>query len=978
MTDRTPARQVNTARDRGTVFAVQDGDLHIHQRIGTHFIDELSFGEVALSGDEQPSRLLNASNRVVSFTGREEEIAELTAWRDGGAAVAVRLVHGAAGQGKTRLAFRFAELSQRHGWVVCRARHSRDVTVRQVEIPAGNELVASRRLLVLVDYAERWPLSDLLALLHDQRLHGGPALRVLLLARPLDNWWYALTYRLSQSLGIDADSVELEPVGGTRAGSAEAFTVARSCFARALGVTEPVTVPPHVEGSVLTIHMAALAHVLAVRDGEAPPTGLRDLSAYLLSRERSHWQAMSDNKRIESVPQVLGRAVFVAALTRALDYPAAAEAVQSAAVADSPAAAGRVLDDHAMCYPPLDPDTRLEPLYPDLLAEDFVALQTPGHGIPRFRADPWTGTALLGLMNAGPRGVGTALPLLIEAAPRWPHLVDRLLVPLLRQRPQLAVDGGAPALLAVAAAREIPLDVLASIETLLPGDPPDDLCTGIAAVTERIVEDLARNVIDAVQAVRILQRLGSRLFDAGRVTEGLARLTEAVEATRRLVAGDRAVHAGRLEFALRTVGRAHIRVGNWPEAATSLSEAVGLWSKDGLGATLSAAEIATCLSELSLALWHTGEGPSSLSIRHRAIAHLRRLVAAHPEHRITLVRALVQQAEQLRQDSRTRASLDALDEAVKLLRALATNAEPGLELDFAAALLGRAKTLKSLDRLPEAEHAAENAVRILQRHAGLNISYDHDLALALTVESQILAALRRLPEAIEKQRTANAIHRRLVRINAARHELGLIRGLIDFARLCHELGQQADDTLRALGDAVRLTRASSLDAVTRNRLLRAANAVSADLLDASGRHTEADAVRQQAARQQSRTRRFLEPTELDRKRGRRLSSLPPRIAGIAAGHWSSPEIAAALATIDIERWDGLKEMFRDFDAGTVRECVLLIVRYQELASRPGTVRSLALLMDTYFTESEITGEVLPRATPDVAAALRSEENLFWI
>ncbi|MBW6438766.1 hypothetical protein KZ829_34065 [Actinoplanes hulinensis] len=476
--------------------------------------------------------------------------------------------------------------------------------------------------------------------------------------------------------------------------------------------------------------------------------------------------------------------------------------MQSTAVADSPAAATRVLDDHAMVYPPQDPDTRLEPLYPDRLAEDFVALQTPGHGVPAFHPDPWAGSALRDLMSAGPRGVSTALPLLVEATPRWPHLVDRLLVPLLRERPQLAIEGGAPALLAIAAARQIPLDVLTSIETLLPSDPPDDLCTGIAAITERLVKDLAGNSIDAVQAVRVLQRLGSRLFDSGRVTEGLALLVEAVAATRRLVAENRAVHARRLEFSLRTVGRAHIRVMNWTDAAAALGEAIGLWSSDDLGSALSGAEIATCLSELSLALWHTGEGSASLSTRHRAIAHLRRLVTAHPDYRITLIRALVQQAEQLRRGKHGQASLEALDEAVDLLRAVAGDGA-GLEVDLAAALLGRAKTLTALRRLVEAQHAASGAVRILRSHAGLNISYDQDLARALEVETTILAALRRLPEAIDAQAKAIGIHRRLTRINATRYGLPLATELVDFARLCLDAGQHQDG-LDALTEVVGL------------------------------------------------------------------------------------------------------------------------------------------------------------------------------
>lgn len=287
MSDDASARQLNLARDNAAVYAVQDGDLHIHQRIGTHHIDEMSFQPGPPVADDQPSRLLNAGNQVVDFTGREREIEGLAAWRDGPAGVAVRLVHGGAGQGKTRLAHRFAELSRAAGWITLRARHSRDVAVHPIEVGQADALAAYGRVLVLVDYAERWPLSDLLALLLDRRLHGGPTLRVLLLARPLGNWWHALTHRLSEALGVHADREELSPLGATDDDSRHVYRVASACFARVLGARDPGLAPPEIQGSVLTIHMAALAGILATRQGDDPPTDPDHLSAYLLARERS-------------------------------------------------------------------------------------------------------------------------------------------------------------------------------------------------------------------------------------------------------------------------------------------------------------------------------------------------------------------------------------------------------------------------------------------------------------------------------------------------------------------------------------------------------------------------------------------------------------------------------------------------------------------------------------------------------------------
>ncbi|MFF5082566.1 hypothetical protein ACFY36_36445 [Actinoplanes sp. NPDC000266] len=958
-------QQVNIAGDAATLLAVQNGDLHVHQRIGTHFIDELSFGAVTMPSGQQPSRLLNAGNRVVRFTGRERELAELTAWRDAGAAMAVRLVHGGAGLGKTRLAHRFAELSHGAGWVTVRARHSRDAVIQPVEVAAGNALVAVKPLLVVVDYAERWPLSDLLALLLDRRLHAGRALRILLLARPLSAWWDALTYRLAEALGVHADSTELTTLDTARIGYREVFEVARECFARALTVAEPGGHVPEIEGSFLTVHMAALAHVLAVAHGETPPTDPGQLSAYLLSRERSHWQSMYDNdRRVESSPQVMGRTVYVAALTRSLDYASAVPVLKAVTVAEGADVAGRILADHAMCYPPHDPDTVLEPLYPDRLAEDFVALQTPGHPVGGFRPDPWAGGALGALLAHDARSAGTALPLLIEAARRWPHLSAEQLVPVLRKHPELAVRAGAAALSAIASAPTMPLDVLVAIESAFPAEPTTDLHAGIAAITERLASEVAGHTGDPVRTIALAVKLGWRRLDSGRVKDGIALLTEAVAIARQLIDNDRAAHAAQFEFAVRSLGLAHARAKDWAPAADRLGEAVGLWADGRARCTPSAEDVAACLADLSLALWHQGRGTSSLSVRHRAIAQLRRLVAVDGRHRLTLIRVLVQQADQLRHGDRREDALDAIDEALDLLRAVAGNAGAGLELDFAAALLGRAKTLQSLGRTDEAAFAVSGAVEVFRRLAEVNVLYDDDLAQARQVEASIHAGRRRWREALDAQAETVAIRRRLVRISAERHGLELMHAQIRFARICHDGGSRTDAALAALDEVIEMARAPRY-ADVRDRLVLTARSIGADLLDAAGRHTDADAVRGQMHRPAPPKQAPSAPGDVI-KEARTIGNLAPYLARIRLEQLPSREVAALILAIR-PGYDWFDLMFR----GLLPDKRLTIVKW--------LMRDDALLGDTmllgYLTpllraipDSDLV-PILDRSTPATAAAV---------
>jgi tetratricopeptide (TPR) repeat protein len=995
VTGSVPSRQQNIAYDNATIIAAQGGGrIDVHQRIGTHLIDELSFGAVPPLADEQPSRLLNASNRVVRFTGRHREMAKLEAWRDDAAAVAVRLVHGGAGQGKTRLAHRFAELSGAAGWITLRARHGRDIAVRPLDVQPGNAVVTASPILVVVDYAERWPLSDLLALLVDRRLHRSRALRVLLLARPVGNWWHALTHRLSIDLGVEARSVELAALGASHTDSQHAFEVARSCFAEALRVAVPEGPAPDLEGSILTIHMAALAHVLAVRIGDIPPSDPGELSAYLLARERSHWQSMYDNdRRVESTPQVLGRAVHVAALTRSLDFEAAVTALKSATVADSAASAARVLDDHAMCYPPHDPNTLLEPLYPDRLAEDFVALQTPGHRIDGFRSDPWAAGAPRALLDHGAASPAAVLPLLIDGARRWPHLPESQLLPLLRERPELAVQAGSPTLSALAAAPWMPAEVLSAIESVLPVDPPADLHAGIAALGERLAAELPQQTDDPVRAVAALLKRGRRLINSGRIADGIRLLTTAV-ATARLLTADE--HPIELERALRVLGRAHVQAENWVAAAAALGEVIGVWNNHGAHVRPPADEIARCLTDLSLALWQQGIG-ESLAVRHRAIVQLRRLVATDPRHRLTLARVLVQQAEQFLELDRYRDSLEAIEDAARLLGEVAGDAGAWLEPDFAAALLGRARTLQSLRQLAGAAAAASAAVRVLEQLAQRNVAYDKDLAGALGTEAAVLAGLGRWTDAIGAQEKATSIFRRLHGINGTRYSTGFAQALTNFGRICRDAGHRHDAALRALGEAIGLVRSSQETAAVKTRLLIDAESIGADLFDASGRHQEADALRKttrqrrpagrppqsprpaparEPAPQSRREPEWSAKGEQDaRQYAREIAVLDPHAATLRLERFTPHNIAVILLAID-PRYEWLAPVFNGLEPVKKYAVLREFTWFSGLTEHPVILRFVGkqLLNRTTEHETQYARSVLEDATPAVIAGVLSHED----
>ncbi len=246
---------------------------------------------------QQPSYLLDAQRQVVPFRprSRDAELATLTAWRDDSSArVSLRLVHGPGGQGKTRLASRFASHAHAAGWMVAQAVDKHPGLRGRLNHELNLSSVSGMGLLVVVDYAERWRLPVLVQLVGDLVVDDADRqVRVLLLARPGQRWWEDLRSELGRSCVEVAEPLELGPFAKPGVERIGAFDQAVEAFTQALGAPAARIPPPrdvaHPDyGTPLVLHMAALAAVCAHRDGEAVP-GREELSAFLLEHERRGW-----------------------------------------------------------------------------------------------------------------------------------------------------------------------------------------------------------------------------------------------------------------------------------------------------------------------------------------------------------------------------------------------------------------------------------------------------------------------------------------------------------------------------------------------------------------------------------------------------------------------------------------------------------------------------------------------------------------
>ena len=373
-----------------------DGDVTIitdqpAYRVSAAMVTPLPLSQVdALA---QPSRLLLPRHQIVPFAGREPVLEDLASWIRAEATVAVRLIYAAGGQGKTRLVTEVAARCARAGWTVWQVTQN---TTPEVESSIGLPMGA---VLAVVDYADRWPFASLLRLVTQlQQLHlaGATVVRLLLVARSTGYWWSALADRIDSELQVIADELALGSLTA-EIDLRKMFATAAARFAEHLGIENSHWPPPPIlDGpafkQVLAVHMAALATVDAHRCGDSPPTQPHGLSAYLLRRECSHWQHLHSrtDHPLHTTPQVMHRAAYTAALTGATPRPIAHQAMIRSTLAADVSAADRIIDDHRICYPPADPNTVLEALHPDRLAEDLIALSTPGHNCHTSLIDDWT------------------------------------------------------------------------------------------------------------------------------------------------------------------------------------------------------------------------------------------------------------------------------------------------------------------------------------------------------------------------------------------------------------------------------------------------------------------------------------------------------------------------------------------------------------------------------------------------------------
>ena len=236
-----------------------------------------------------PLQLIKARTGIVPFTGRDK-LAKLTDWankqpEEGREDLAVAVVTGVGGSGKTRLAAELCSKLEKTGWVA-------GFVPKTTELSEAELIWLTRvesHLLLVLDYAEESHKEELTRLLRRLRERGAPT-RVVLTARSAGAWLDDLLKDdvLSGAMAQGLRRFELPRQAET---STKMAKRAAKRFARYLETPEPVDVEIPQNSRWTTLDFVLHGWLIASEvDAANLPSSRERLYEDILRREIKYWQ----------------------------------------------------------------------------------------------------------------------------------------------------------------------------------------------------------------------------------------------------------------------------------------------------------------------------------------------------------------------------------------------------------------------------------------------------------------------------------------------------------------------------------------------------------------------------------------------------------------------------------------------------------------------------------------------------------------
>jgi tetratricopeptide (TPR) repeat protein len=763
---------------------------------------QAAWDAVAEPTDQRPqgglTALLNPDRGVVDFTGRSNEVDTLRAWCASAPRCSVRVLVGACGVGKTRLALKIAKEWEARG------REWRHVGLGKEDgaVTAARHVTSGPVLLVL-DYAEtRTQLESLL----QQVLNDPGSIRVLLVARSLGEWWDQLTERSAAAVSrllTEAEPLYLATSISDDLSDANLVKAAVPYFADALGVRVPPDVKfqlPDSRVPVLVLHTAALVAVLrsAAKSSNALPVVVTEgLADELLNHEARYWRRTAESAGLPDEGALLKPIVAAAVLLGADNQEEAADLV--ARVPELADASVAVRYKWARWLYGLYPgaDGKLGSLQPDLLAERHVVQQLS-------RNANFARSCLAGLTS---RQAERALMVLTRA---WAHQAraEQLIAAALNDDlATFAIPAADVAIrtksklgqLLAEAFCDAPVssDALALLaHALLPYPlpyPSTVLADAYIALVNRVLVTLSGDEDPGVLA-EWQARAGQVLYSANHPADALPHAQKAVAAYRVLAKTDPNRYLPDLALSLRALCVPLAQLGPQADAVPIAKEAVTVYGKlatDDPGRYL--LDLARSLNNLGSTLADLRQPANALPMFREVAVILQRLPPDSPDLDLALARSRANLGITFSQLGRFADALPLAEEAVSRFRELATANPDRHRPDFAEALTNLAVPLSQLGKSDDALPIAQEAVRIfLDLTATSRNRYLPYLAESWTNLAAVLSQLDSSDDALPAAQEALTIYRELTAASRERYLPNLARSLTSLSETFSRLESVSD------------------------------------------------------------------------------------------------------------------------------------------------------------------------------------------
>jgi tetratricopeptide (TPR) repeat protein/glycosyltransferase involved in cell wall biosynthesis len=750
------------------------------------------------------SQLLRAEEALVPFDpARQPELDALNAWLDDPQwPQSVRLLTGAGGTGKTRLAIELCQQRLAAGWHA--GFLDADLDAKDMSTTWQTLGNLNQSLLIVIDYAETRQ-AVLLALIEAMlQTPGSQPVRILLLARDGGEWWENLPSKnphCEMLLGGYATSgpFYLLPLYAEEEDRHRAYQLALNTFAQALEVDAPGGIPK-LEGEhfnrPLYLQMAAL---LALH-GERPTTA-EGLTRALLNHERRYWRGLLADfgwaEPEREAQQLLALTTLAGGFATHRD---ARTYWDTASGSDLSRPDFQALF-HALV--PLYPGKQgLQAVRPDLLGEALVS-----QALLRPEADKLLDAVLA---NSASQPIHSyALTVLARISSQRPDLQQTLVEALVRHFPhcyQSIVEvakettGHLPELAEIAFER-LQTAAKSQVAGLLKQRMEEESVqlAELDYLVMKYLEDKSRqklskkaSSIDMVAYAKDLGNFAIALSRTGRVEkavscalEGLKRFESIYIKNRQLFEPDYAMSLNNYAGHLGEVGKSEEALEQ-AEQALEIHQRLAQKSPERFEP-----DYAMSLSNYANHLSKVGKSEEALEQAEQALEIHQRLAQKSPDRfEPDYATSLSNYAGHLSEVGKSEEALEYDEQAIKIRQRLIQKSPDRFGPDYATSLSNYAGHLSEVGKSEDALEQAEQALEIRQRLAQKSPErFEPDYAMSLGNYANHLSEVGKSKEALEHDEKAIKIRQRLTQKSPDRFEPEYAMSLGNYANHLREVDQ---------------------------------------------------------------------------------------------------------------------------------------------------------------------------------------------